>query len=182
MDNSLKSIVIGVLAFIAGMFIYSKFFVPEFTTTVVEKTTTDTVYREVRDTVFLTKIKHSYQRDTIILTETDTIRVPLQSFSEIFPVLYGNVSVFGEVAGKLTKMAVSTDFDIPTITNTVTKETRTVIKPSGLYGTLGARAGEQQLSPIVGATYLKDKALIFYNYDFILKSHQAGIGVKILGK
>ena len=118
---------------------------------------TDTVFQIQRDTIFLTKVKHIYSRDTIIQIQDKPYSVPLQSFSEAFNVLHGNVTVSGEVAGKVTKMSVMTDFKLPTITNTITTKETVVKKPSGLFLTAGI---DKQLTPFLGGTFIHDRYLL----------------------
>jgi len=202
MDNYLK-IGLFVAGLLAGMFVYSKFFVPEFTTEYVEKIVIDTAYKEYREKYLVDSISKSSLSDSVEFYKSkyekklreknikivhDTVfndkpfEAPLRRFTGSKPFLYGNTSFDATVAGELLDIELSNNFRIPTITNTITKETRTVIKPSGLYGAFGVRAGDQQLTPLLGATYLKDKSMIYYNYDLKLRSHQAGIGVKIIGR
>ncbi len=179
MDNKIIYLAVIILIFLSGMFVQKKFFEPEVDTVYKETFKSDTVFVEIRDTVVRTKIKQVYLRDTLIVFGKDSVNLPLQAFTELYPNIYGDVSVFGEVAGKLTKLGVSTNFNIPSVTNTITKETVRTIKPSGLYLAGGFQTGDSQLSAFVGASYLKNKSLIFYNYNLVMKSHQAGIGVKL---
>jgi hypothetical protein len=122
--------------------------------TVIER---DTVYQTIRDTVYRTQVKHVYQRDTLIRFNTDTVlvSVPLNQFSEVFDVQYGQATVSGEVAGELTKLRLSTDFNIPLVT-----ETKTVTitkKPQGLFLTAGVNSN---LKPFLGGTFIKDRYLV----------------------
>lgn len=203
MDNSLKTIVLILLGFIIGFLVYDWFFAPEFTVEYREKIVTDTTYKHYKEKYQVDSIKSKSLSDSIdffkkkykgILTKNNITIVhdsvfinkpflaPLRRFNGQRAFLYGNTHFNAVVAGELLDMEISNDFRIPQITNTITKENRTIIKPSGLYGTLGFRMGDQQLSTLVGATYLKDRSLIFYNYDLKLQSHQAGVGFKILGR
>jgi len=135
------------------------------TTTVVER---DTVYQVVRDTVYRTQIKHVFSRDTLMQFDTVLVSVPISRFSESFDVQYGNATVSGEVAGKLLNMALSTDFNIPLVT-----ETKTITitkKPRGFY--LGAGVNKQ-LTPFVGGTFIHDR------YLFGLTTESITVGYRI---
>ena len=123
-------------------------------------TVTDTVFVEVKDTIFITDVKHTFVRDTIILINDQLITAPLQTFSETFDVLYGSVSVEGEVAGKVTRMGINTNFKLPTVTNNITTTKTITKKPSGLFLTVGV---DKQLTPFVGGTFIKDRYLINLN-------------------
>ena len=93
-------------------------------------TTTDTVFVEVKDTLTVTNLKHIYHKDTVLVISDTLINAPLQTFSETFNVLYGSISVEGEVAGKDTKMSVLTDFKLPTVTNNIYTTKTITKKPS----------------------------------------------------
>jgi len=123
-------------------------------------TTTDTVFVEVKDTITVTKLKHIYHKDTVLQINDQLITAPLQSFSETFEVLYGSVSVEGEVAGKVTRLGVITDFNLPTVTNNITTTKTVTKKPSGLFVTVGV---DKQLTPFVGGTFIKDRYLVNLN-------------------
>ena len=134
-----QKIQIAILAFFAGVILAFIFYpkpeveeVYKFTT----KTETDTVYKEIKDTVYVpkTSIKTEVLRDTILVDYKPIIK----SFSATTPFEYGNTYVNGEVLGEVLKMTVTNDFKIPTVTNTITNtETKPIIKKSkGLY--LGA--------------------------------------------
>ena len=131
---------------------------------------TDTIFQIQRDTVFLTKIKHTYSRDTIIQIQDKRYSVPLQAFSEAFNVLHGNVTVYGEVAGKVTKMSVITDFKLPTITNTITTKETVVKKPSGLFLTAGAN----KTTLNIGATFIHDRYLLGLTTQYLTIGYRVG--------
>jgi hypothetical protein len=140
-------------------------------------TTTDTVFVEVKDTITVTKLKHIYHKDTTFLVNNQLITAPLQSFSETFNVLYGSVSVEGEVAGKVTRLGVITDFNFPTVTNNITTTKTITKKPTGLYITVGLSEVDKQLSPLVGGVFVRDRYLI--NYSLGLNGSLAQIGYRL---
>jgi hypothetical protein len=179
MTPDTQKIQIAILAFFAGVIltfiIYPK---PEaeeiyrFTTT----TETDTVYKEIKDTVYVPKmsIKSQVLRDTILVDYKPTIK----SFSTTTPFEYGNTYVNGEVLGDVLKMSVTNDFKIPTVTNTITNtETRTIIqKPKGIY--IGASINSL-LDPGAKVSYLDNKYLFQYQYQPVTKIHSLGISKKL---
>ena len=145
-----------------------------------ETTKTDTVYIHEFDTVYLTKkdIKHVYLRDTILI---EPIEPKIKAFKATFPLLYGNAYLNGEVLGEVLKTSLITDFRIPTVTNTITKEkTETITKETmGIYA--GA-AINNLLQPSIIASY-QDKRYIFsYQYQMNTQAHQIGVQKKIFGK
>jgi hypothetical protein len=174
-----QKIQIATLAFFAGVIltfiIYPK---PEaeeiyrFTTT----TETDTIYKEIKDTVYIpkTKIKTEVLRDTILVDYKPTIK----SFSTTTPFEYGNTYVNGEVLGDVLKMSVTNDFKIPTVTNTITNtETRTIIqKPKGIYVGVGINS---LLDPGAKVSYLDNKYLFQYQYQPVTRIHSLGISKKL---
>jgi hypothetical protein len=179
MTPDTQKIQIAILAFFAGVIltfiIYPK---PEaeeiyrFTTT----TETDTVYKEIKDTVYVPKmsIKSQVLRDTILVDYKPTIK----SFSTTTPFEYGNTYVSGEVLGDVLKMSVTNDFKIPTVTNTITNtETKTIIqKPKGIY--IGASINSL-LDPGAKVSYLNNKYLFQYQYQPVTKIHSLGISKKL---
>lgn len=166
------------IPFVAGAFLMYFFFFPKITTEYSEKivTTTDTVFVEVKDTVFITKnkIEQRIVRDTVLVKYKPQIR----AFKTLSPSLYGDISINGEVFGELLKMSVVTDFKIPTITNNIvtTKTTITTKAPSGLY--LGASINTL-LKPSIKADYLNDQFIFSYQYSILDKSHQVGVSKKL---
>ena len=170
---------IAILAFVAGVIlafiVYPK---PEaeevyrFSTV----TETDTVYKEIRDTVYVPKmwIKTQVLRDTILVDYKPTIN----SFSTITPFEYGKTYVSGEVLGEVLKMTVTNDFKIPTVTNTITNtETKTIVqKPKGIY--IGASINSL-LDPGAKVSYLDNKYLFQYQYQPVTKIHSLGISKKL---
>ena len=177
LDN--ERIRIAVVAFLIGVvltfIIYPKPEIEEvykFST----RTETDTVYKEIKDTVYIPKtmIKTEVLRDTILVDYKPTIK----SFSATTPFEYGNTYVNGEVLGEVLKMNVTNDFKIPTVTNTVTNtETKTIIKKSkGLY--LGANINSL-LDPGATASYVDDKYIFQYQYQPMTKIHSLGISKKL---
>lgn len=174
MDNR---ITISIVSAIAGAFILYWFFWPEFETKteIVDVRTSDTVYITVRDTIRITKkeIKHEYLRDTVV---TD-FKPEISLFTASKPFTYGNVYLSGEVLGTVLKMDITQDFQIPTITNTITRtETITKIeKPRGLY--IGAGVN-QQLTPFAQINYL-DKQFIFSGSYSLDRSISVGVAKKL---
>jgi hypothetical protein len=174
-----QKIQIATLAFMAGVIlafiVYPK---PEaeevyrFST----RTEIDTVYKEIRDTVYVPKmwIKTQVLRDTILVDYKPEIK----SFSATTPFEYGNTYVNGEVLGDVLKMSVTNDFKIPTVTNTITNtETKTIIKKSkGLY--LGASINSM-LDPGAKVSYIDNKYLFQYQYQPVTKIHSLGISKKL---
>jgi len=170
---------IAILAFMAGVIlafiVYPK---PEaeevykFSTV----TETDTVYKEIKDTVYVpkTKIKTQVLRDTILVDHKPVIK----SFSTTTPFEYGNTYVNGEVLGDVLKMSVTNDFKIPTVTNTITNtETKTIVqKPKGIY--VGASINSL-LDPAAKVSYLDNKYLFQYQYQPVTKIHSLGISKKL---
>lgn len=146
-------------------------------TVIKTETVTDTVYINVRDTVFITRkqIEHTFLRDTVFINSYKPV---INQYSTQFPVLYGNINVKGEVLGEVLNMNVTTDLKIPTVTNTITHTvTNTVMKKSnGLYVKAGLN---QALSPVAGGTFFRDKLLLDYTYDFNMRQHSVQIGRKI---
>ena len=170
---------IAILAFMAGVIlafiVYPK---PEaeevyrFST----RTETDTVYKEIKDTVYVPKmwIKTQVLRDTILVDYKPSIK----SFSATTPFEYGNTYVSGEVLGDVLKMSVTNDFKIPTVTNTITNtETKTIIqKPKGIY--IGASINSL-LDPGAKVSYLDNKYLFQYQYQPVTRIHSLGISKKL---
>ena len=177
LDN--ERIRIAVVAFLIGVvltfIIYPKPEIEEvykFST----RTETDTVYKEIKDTVYIPKtmIKTEVLRDTILVDYKPTIK----SFSATTPFEYGNTYVNGEVLGEVLKMNVTNDFKIPVVTNTITNtETKTIIKKSkGLY--LGATINSM-VQPGASASYVDDKYIFQYQYQPMTKIHSLGISKKL---
>lgn len=174
-----ERIKIAILAFFVGVIVtfilYPKPDIEEvykFST----KTETDTVYKEIKDTVYIPKtmIKTEVLRDTILVDYKPTIK----SFSATTPFEYGNTYVNGEVLGEVLKMNVTNDFKIPVVTNTITNtETKTIIKKSkGLY--LGATINSL-LDPGATASYVDNKYIFQYQYQPVTKIHSLGISKKL---
>lgn len=123
----------------------------------------DTVYITIRDTVRIKQVKQEFLRDTVLIDYKPQIK----AFTASTPFLYGNTYVSGEVLGEVLKMDITNDFKIPTVTNTI-KETTTITKmPAGLFVTAGIAKGDSQLSPYVGAIFVKDRYLIGLNTQSI---------------
>jgi hypothetical protein len=170
---------IAILAFVAGIIlafiVYPK---PEaetfykFTT----KVETDTIYTQVRDTVYVPKmwIKSQVLRDTIIIN----FKPQIKAFETTFPFEHGSTKVSGEVLGEVTKMTAINDYKLPVVTNTITEtKTETIIKKSkGLY--LGANFNSL-LDPGASASYVDDKYIFQYQYQPVTKIHSLGISKKL---
>ena len=174
-----QKIQIAIVSFFAGVILAFIFYpkpeaeeVYRFST----KTETDTVYKEIKDTVYIpkTKIKTEVLRDTILIDYKPTIN----SFSTTTPFEYGNTYVNGEVLGEVLKMSVTNDFKIPVVTNTITNtETKTIIKKSkGIY--LGANISSL-LQPGATASYVDDKYMFQYQYQPMTKIHTLGVSKKL---
>ena len=174
-----QKIQIAIVSFFAGVILAFIFYpkpeaeeVYRFST----KTETDTVYKEIKDTVYIpkTKIKTEVLRDTILVDYKPTIN----SFSTTTPFEYGNTYVNGEVLGEVLKMNVTNDFKIPVVTNTITNtETKTIIKKSkGLY--LGASINSL-LDPGATASYVDNKYIFQYQYQPVTKIHSLGVSKKL---
>lgn len=157
MDNRIIFLIAGL---ILGYLIFSWLDKDSVIIETVTEIKKDTVYQTVSDTIYITKseIKHEVIRDTILI---DPIQPQIKAFTASKPFLYGNVLVNGEVLGEVLKMDILTDFELPTITNTIhTKET-IIKKPSGLFLTAGL--GNNFSTPSIGATLVKDRYLIGLN-------------------
>ena len=174
-----QKIQIAIVSFFAGVILAFIFYpkpeaeeVYRFST----KTETDTVYKEIKDTVYIpkTKIKTEVLRDTILIDYKPAI----SSFSTTTPFEYGKTYVSGEVLGEVLKMTVTNDFKIPTVTNTITNtETKTIIKKSkGVY--LGASISSL-LDPGATASYVDDKYIFQYQYQPVTKIHTLGVSKKL---
>lgn len=174
-----ERIKIAILAFIAGVILAFIVYPRPEQETVYKfetKMETDTVYKEIKDTVYIpkTKIKTELLRDTILVDYKPTIN----SFSTITPFEYGKTYVSGEVLGEVLKMTVTNDFKIPTVTNTITNtETKTIIqKPKGIYVGAGINS---LLDPAAKVAYLDNKYLFQYQYQPVTKIHSLGISKKL---
>lgn len=178
MANLTKYLIPFAIGVVIGLLVYEKFLKPETETITIVKETivTDTIFQTVKEAVYIPqeRLKYVYLRDTVI---NDT---PLQirAYNGFEPTLYGNIGYQSEVAGEMLNMRLFHDLSIPNVTNTITRETtKTIIqKPSGIYATGGINSNFQYS---VGATYLKDRSLIGYEYQPQLKIHSGKIGFKI---
>lgn len=96
---------------------------------------------------------------------------PLRRFSGLKPSLYGDLSYNAIVAGELLDLRIKTDFDIPTVTNTVTTEkitTKTIIQ-KGIF--IGAGMSDQ-LNYHLGLAYLGNGFMVNANYTPRQKTYQ----------
>lgn len=167
-------LIFGIIGFVIGLFVYSTFFVGEVVTKTITKHVTDTTYVDVKDTVFINKseIIHRVLRDTVYLSN----KIPISRFTALKPILYGDVSVSGEVAGEVLSIDVTGNFKIPTVTNTITTNTTKKIAPKGLY--LGADLNNL-LVPSPSAYYLDDKWLFKYSYTPTTRDHSVGVAFRV---
>lgn len=152
--NAVKYAFFAIIGIVIGYFLSDKSGNVEVIETI--ETKTDTVYVTVRDTVTITKteIEHRVLRDTILIEPIEPI---IKAFTASKPFLYGNVSVNGEVLGEVLKMDIYTDFNLPTVTNTITKTNTVIKKPSGLFLTAGV---QNNLTPSIGAVFIRDRYLL----------------------
>lgn len=189
--NISKNITFLLVGFILGFLVYDRFFVPDVQTRVeyVEIINSDTTYMDVQERMYWSnlmdslsnelskkpKVRQVVVRDTVF---TEPYTPKIRAFTADFPVLYGNARFSGEVLGQIIKVEAYTDFRMPTVTNTITREkTSTVVKqPSGLYATSGVNSN---LSVSVGAVYLKNKSLIGYEYQPQVDTHSLKVGWKV---
>lgn len=171
-----KLTVTFIVGIIIGLLLYEKFLLRDIENKVeyITEIKSDTVYTVIRDTVFINKPKYIYERDTII----ENYKPKIRGFKETYSTLYGNISIQGEVLGELRYTSLTSDLRVPQITNTITKEknTTTVIKPSGVFLTGGISS---YFVYTIGATYLKDKSLIGYEYQPQLDLHSIKVGFKV---
>jgi hypothetical protein len=180
--NLSKNIAILLVGIVIGLYLYDWFLAPEVKTETIIKETikSDTVWMVQKDTVTLyrDRIKHEYLRDTILLPDW---KPSIKEFNAVFPVLYGNIHLNGEVLGEVLKTSITTDFTIPTVTNTITREKTTTIikKPTGIYAVGGVGS---DFSYSVGATFLRDKSMIGYRYQPQFQIHSLEVGFKVFGK
>ena len=153
-NNAIKYAFFGVVGIVIGFFLSNKDNNVEIISTI--ETKTDTVYVHVRDTVRITRteIKHEHIRDTILI---EPIEPKIKAFTASKPFFYGNVTVNGEVLGEVLKMDIYTDFNLPTVTNTITKTNTVIKKPSGLFLTAGV---QNNLTPSIGAVFIRDRYLL----------------------
>ena len=162
-----------------GGWLYQIFLIPKTETVIEYKETikTDTVYLTLRDTVYLKKVnlKQTFIRDTVFIKPYEP---KINQFKATYPLLYGNVYLEGEVLGEVLKTSIMTDFKIPSVTNTITKETKTVKikKPTGLYAVGGLHS---DLKLYYGATYVRDRVMIGYKIRLDKQIHSLEVGYKV---
>lgn len=157
-NNAVKYLFFAILGIVLGYFLSKKSDNVEIINTI--ETKTDTVFITVRDTVRITKkeIQHKEIRDTILI---EPIEPKIKAFTASKPFLYGNVTVNGEVIGEVLKIDIYNDFNLPTVTNTITKTNTVIKKPAGLFITAGIGATNQlTLTPSIGAVFVKDRYLL----------------------
>jgi len=176
-DN--QKIRIALISFLGGV-IAAYIFLPKpeaetfykFTT----KVETDTIYTQVRDTVYVpkSKIKTEVLRDTVLLD----FKPKISLFKASIPSEYGSTHLSGEVLGEVLKMTATNDFKIPVVTNTITEtKTETIIKKSkGIY--LGASVNSL-LDPGAKVSYLDNKYLFSYQFQPLQKLHTLSVSKKI---
>jgi len=197
MDLGLRYAILVFAGVLIGMFIYDRFLVPEHETTYKETIVTDTTFKHYKEKYLVDSIKSKSLSDSVeffkkkykgILTKNNIIIVhdsvfvdkpflaPLRRFNGQRAFLYGNTYFNATVAGELLDMEITNDFKIKTITNTITKETKTVIKPKGLYVGI---MGNSNIGAGPSVDYLDNNYLFSYNYDAVNKNHSIGIKKKI---
>lgn len=175
MNNKSFNIILFCIGLLIG-FIICDWFKSEPIDRIITKTKieSDTVYVEIRDTLFLTKteIKQEVIRDTILI---EPFKPQIRAFKASRPFLYGNTYVNGEVLGEVLKMDIVNDFTVPTVTNTVTNTTTVIKKPSGFYLMAGVTSS---FAPSVGGLMIRDKYVFGYQYG-LNQSHSIQVGYKI---
>jgi hypothetical protein len=176
-DN--QKIKIALISFLGGV-IAAFIFLPKPEEETVYKFTTkvesDTIYTQVRDTVYVPKmwIKSQVLRDTVLINYQPQISL----FKASIPSEYGSTHLSGEVLGEVLKMTATNDFKIPVVTNTITEtKTETIIKKSkGIY--LGASVNSM-LDPGAKVSYLDNKYLFSYQYQPLEKLHTLSVSKKL---
>jgi hypothetical protein len=178
MDNRIIYLIAFVLGLIFWAWLYHAFLKPESETIIEYKETIVTRIDSIpyKEIVYVDrwKIKHEYLRDTILIDYEPKIN----EFKATFPLMYGNAYLSGEVLGEVLKTSLTTDFKIPQVTNTITKEKNTTIikKPTGIYA-VGGISSNFQYS--IGANYLRDKSMFGYRYQPQVKIHSLEVGFKV---
>ena len=174
-----ERIQIAILAFLGGVILAFVVYPRPEVETVYKfetKVESDTIYTQVRDTVYVPKmwIKSQVLRDTILVN----FKPQISLFKTSIPSEYGSTHVSGEVLGEVLKMTATNDFKIPVVTNTITNtETRTIIqKPKGIY--LGAGINSL-LKPSASVAYLDNKYLFQYQYQPVTNIHTLGVSKKL---
>lgn len=177
MNGLNKSILFGLIGIIIGLFIYDRFLVPDTETSVEYRETikTDTLWLpSIPELIFIRSPKPLYLRDTII----NEVTYPLNSYSGLENTLYGQIKWDAETSGFLNKLNLRPEFKLPVVTTTLTKEKTStiVIQPSGLFLVGGVNSN---FSYSVGATYLKNKSLVGYEYQPQVNIHSLRVGFKV---
>jgi hypothetical protein len=176
-DN--QKIKIATLAFLAGILVAYIFF-PKTESETMYKfesvTKTDTLIVEVKDTVYVPKIKIKTEvlRDTVLVN----FKPQISQFNASFPFEYGSTKVSGEVLGEVLKMTATSDFKIPVVINTITNtETKTIVqKPKGIYVGAGVNS---LIQPSASVSYLDNKYIFQYQFQPLQKVHQIGVAKKL---
>lgn len=187
-------IIFTVIGIAIGIAIMKFFFWPEVTVIEKETITVDSTYVEYKekydslemirynlsDSIEYYKELYNIPPEVVIVHDSVFIDkpfyAPLRRFNGSQVFLYGNTTYNALVAGELLNIKIENDFNIPHITNTITKETVKVIHPKGLY--LGGSVSDQ-INFSAGATYLDNNWMFDYQYNMTLKSHQIGIKRKV---
>jgi hypothetical protein len=174
-----ERIQIAILAFLGGVILAFVVYPRPEVETVYKfetKVESDTIYTQVRDTVYVPKmwIKSQVLRDTILVN----FKPQISLFKTTIPFEYGNTYLSGEVLGEVLKMTATNDYKLPVVTNTITNtETKTIIqKPKGIY--LGASVNSL-LKPSASVAYLDNKYLFQYQYQPVTKIHILGVSKKL---
>ncbi len=194
MDNRIVFTLIGAAITTAIILV---FFWPRFeeTTTTTEKETIDTTFNDVSQAIAFDSLLFQSLTDSIdyyrlwyaeelrkekitIVPEGEPIRAPLRRYQGFKPTLYGNISYNALVVGSLQEISLRQDLKIPQINHKIERSSTTIrtIKPSGIYLTGGINSNFHYS---LGATYLKDKSMIGYEYQPQVEIHALKVGLKI---
>ena len=156
----MKYVIFVLIGFILGYLLADWLDRDSVTVRTITEYKTDTLYIPYKETVTVTKteIVQEYLRDTILI---EPFKPQIKAFKAVYPFLYGNAYLSGEVLGEVLKTSLTTDFNIPSVTNTITTTNTVIKKPSGLFLTAGVNSNFQ--TPYLGAIFVKDKYLVGLN-------------------
>jgi hypothetical protein len=135
-----------------------------------------TVYTEIKDTVYLDRVKLDKQIDTVYYSEPFKAEISRYSGSE--DMTYGKIDWTAETTGKLVNLEFKPILSIPekVVTNTIEREiTRTVFN-RGIYA--GGMVNEK-LKPSISASYIDKSISIDYLYNLNRKEHSIGMKLKV---
>jgi hypothetical protein len=187
-----------------GLLLYHFLFRPDISETVEEtiRTETNTVYVPVYQTLEMPVDSIKTLNDSIdyyqrlYKQELGNIKIvhdsvfidkpfsaPLRRFTGDKVHLYGTTRYNALVAGSLLDMAITNDFSIPEITNTIYRD-RKVTKTTTPRGSLWAggmvSANRFELAPTVA--YQKNGWQLNYKYELNREMHWAGVSFRVFGK